>query len=252
MEREFPWKDNAVTAVSFTFDDARISQIENGIPLFTELDVSVTFYVSPASVMERLADWKRVAGSGHEIGCHTYRHPCSGNFRFGRENPLESYTLDTMETDCREADEFIQEHIGVIPETFAYPCGQTYVGRGTETRSYVPLIAKRYRAGRVYRNESANAPLYCDVSQLTSFASDGESAHEMIRIIDTAAEANEWVIFAGHEIGNQQHQQNTSIGALREVLEYVKKNSDSVYVAPVNEVAEYLIAMKSRMEGNHV
>ena len=248
VDDSFVWKNGALAAVSFTFDDARISQIDLGLALFAESGILGTFYVSPQLLMKRLSGWRMALRSGHEIGCHTLNHPCSGNFPFSKDKALENYSLDAMIDECELADEFILEHLGVSPETFAYPCGQTFVGRGRNTRSYVPLIAERYRAGRAYRSESANDPGFCDLSRLTSFASDGEPAQDMIGQIESAVEAREWVIFAGHEIGNPQNYQTTGIDVLKEVFEYIKRNRKVIFAAPVAEAAKYLIDCRGRME----
>ena len=146
----FEWPDGAAAAFSFTFDDARFSQIDTGIPLLNELGVNATFFVSPAAFEQRVDQWRQVFEEGHEIAAHTASHPCSENFAFGRKQSLESMTLEMIRADCEEADELIRSKIGVKPATFAYPCGQTYVGRGTETQSYVPVVAERYRAARSY------------------------------------------------------------------------------------------------------
>ena len=240
VEDGFGWQNGTRAAVSFTFDDARISQIDRGMALFAEYEIRGTFYVSPQMMEERLSDWKDSVKAGHEIGCHTFNHPCSGNFPFSKDRALENYTLDKMVDECKQADEHIFQRLGVSPVTFAYPCGQTFVGRGKDTRSYVPIIAERYEAGRAYLNESANDPGFCDLSHLTSFASDGAQAQDMIDLIRLAEESGEWVIFAGHEIGIPKHHQNTGIDVLRKVFDYVALHSETVFTAPVTDIAEYL------------
>ncbi len=248
VEDGFIWKNRTLAAVSFTFDDARVSQIDHGLALFAEFGILGTFYVSPQLLTERVSGWRMALRSGHEIGSHTLNHPCSGNFPFSRDKALENYSLDAMADECALADEFILEHLGVSPETFAYPCGQTFIGRGRNTRSYVPLIAERYRAGRAYRSESANDPGFCDLSRLTSFESDGEPAKDMIGRIQSAVDTRDWVIFAGHEIGNPQNYQTTGIDVLKEVFEYVRRNRNIIFAAPVAEAAKYLIDCRGKMK----
>jgi hypothetical protein len=48
-----------------------------------------------------------------------------------------------MKEELVRADEELEAFFGVRPASFAYPCGQRYVGRGEATRSYVVLVAKR-------------------------------------------------------------------------------------------------------------
>jgi hypothetical protein len=42
------------------------------------------------------------------------------------------------------ANETLEELLGVRPRTFAYPCGQRFVGAGENTRSYVPVVARHF------------------------------------------------------------------------------------------------------------
>ena len=88
----------------------------------------------------RLEGWKEIVKDGHEIGNHTLYHPCTGNFPWAREKALENYSLASMRSELISANEQIHEMLGVVPRSFAYSCGQTFVGRGANTQSYVPLI----------------------------------------------------------------------------------------------------------------
>src|SRR5512137_968552 len=142
----FRWPAGKRAAISLTFDDGRPSQIDNGVPLFDRHGVKVTFYVSPSGVRERLPGWKKAAAGGHEIGNHSMNHPCSGNFPWARQHALEDYTLERIRAEMTEANKSVQELVGVTPHTFAYPCGETYVGRGRNLKSYVPLVAELFRA----------------------------------------------------------------------------------------------------------
>jgi len=65
---ESPWPEGKRAAVSLTFDDARPSQIDTGLPLLEKLGVRATFFVSPNNLEKRLEGWKRAAAQGHEIG----------------------------------------------------------------------------------------------------------------------------------------------------------------------------------------
>ncbi len=94
----FEWPEGKKVALSLTFDDARLSQIDNGIPIFDKYGVKATFYVSPAAVPERLDGWKQAIESGHEIGNHSMTHPCTGNFPWAREKALETMTLRDIST----------------------------------------------------------------------------------------------------------------------------------------------------------
>jgi len=63
----FIWPEGIKAGVSLTFDDARLSQIDKGIPLLDKHGVKATFYVSPLQMMKRIEKWKEAVANGHEI-----------------------------------------------------------------------------------------------------------------------------------------------------------------------------------------
>lgn len=156
--KTFRWPDGKRAAISLSFDDARISQIDTGLALLNRQHVKATFFVQPENVRKRPEGWKKAVTDGHEIGNHSKSHPCTGNYTFSRANALEDYSLKMMAAQLDGANAEIESLLGVKPRTFAYPCGQKFVGRGLDVRSYVPLVADRFLAGRRYLDESANDP----------------------------------------------------------------------------------------------
>jgi peptidoglycan/xylan/chitin deacetylase (PgdA/CDA1 family) len=166
---DFSWPAGKRAAISLTFDDARFSQIDNGLPLLDEYGTKATFYVN-----------------GHEIGNHTMTHPCSGNFPFARERALENYTLDKMRYELQESNNIIERLLGVRPVSFAYPCGQKFVGRGRNLKSYVPLIAEEFLAGRGWMDEWSNDPAFCDMAQLMGVELDGKDFEQVKQLFFAA------------------------------------------------------------------
>src|SRR6266498_1260878 len=82
----FEWPDDKKAVISLTFDDARLSQVEAGTAFLDTYGCKATFFVVPANVELRLDGWKKAVASGHEIGNHTMRHPCTANFVWSRKN----------------------------------------------------------------------------------------------------------------------------------------------------------------------
>ena len=74
--RPFQWPNEKRGAVSLSFDDARVSQIDTGLALLDEHHVKVTFFVQAENISHRLEGWKKAAADGHEIGNHSMTHPC--------------------------------------------------------------------------------------------------------------------------------------------------------------------------------
>ena len=237
----FRWPEGKRVAVSLSFDDARASQVDVGLPLFDRYGVKVTFFVNPPHVTERLEGWKKAAAEGHEIGNHTTSHPCSGNFTWSRDNALESYAPTMIAGQMDGANTEIELLLGVKAVTFAYPCGQKFIGRGEATQSYVPLVARRFLVGRGFRDEAANDPVFCDLSQIFGVESDGMSFEQMKSAVGTAAKNGFWLVFAGHEIG-AAGSQTTLVQSLEQFLKYAQDPANGVGLDTVKNVATYIRA----------
>ena len=237
----FPWPNGAKMALSLTFDDGRASQVTDGVPVLDSFGVKVTFYAQPENLLEELELWQKAVASGHEFGNHTIGHPCTGNFAWVRYDSvvLESYDLDRMRAEVLQANDKIEELLGVRPVSFAYPCGQTYVGRGTNTKSYVPLIAELFQTGRRWLDETTNAPAHFDPAQVMAMRMDGEDFSTIRRLIERTKRNENWLVLAGHGIGDSTRW-GTNLGMLRELLAYVQEPDNGVWIAPVSEVASFI------------
>ncbi|CAN5620067.1 polysaccharide deacetylase family protein [soil metagenome] len=235
----FKWPDGKKMAVSLTFDDGRNSQVDEGTPLFDKYGVKATFFVVPTGVEQRLEAWKKAVSAGHEIGNHSLAHPCSGNFLWARKNALEEYTLEKMENELAEANRQLNEILGVNATTFAYPCGQKFVGRGQNTRSYVPVIAKMFTLGRGWLDEAPNDPQYCDFAQLTGMEMDGKDFSEILPLIEASKETGLWLVLAGHDIG-EDGRQTTRLAMLEQLIHYAQDPANEVWLETAGMVAEYI------------
>ncbi len=107
-----PWNGHT-GAVSFTYDDARSSQIPNLLPQLDSLKIKATFFIAVngtgGDFSSRVPDWIQVAQKGYELANHTYNHvnvPA---------DPDAAAIVSQMATYLRGLDTSIQS------VTFAYP-----------------------------------------------------------------------------------------------------------------------------------
>ena len=246
---DFHWPEGKRAAISLTFDDARGSQITNGIPLLDEYGVKATFYVSLANLEKQREAWKTAAAGGHEIGNHTLTHPCSGNFSFiGDDRALEDYTLERMRAELVESNATIEKLVGVTPVSFAYPCGQKYVGRGRNLKSYVPLVAEHFLSGRGWMDEWANDPAFCDMAQLMAMELDGKDFDQVKEVIDRRLADGGWLVLAGHEINNDGRQ-TTRMATLRALCEYARDPANGIWLDTVEAVTRHIHEQRSGPAG---
>lgn len=243
-KKPFHWPNGKRVAVSLSFDDARASQVDRGLDVLNPTDVKVTFFVNPEGVRKRLEGWKRAVASGHEIANHSVSHPCSGNFPWSAQNALENYTLEQMSQQLDQANAEIQSLLGVRMATFAYPCGQKFVGRGRQVKSYVPLIAEKFLVGRGYYDEYFNDPVFCDLAQAGGTVFDDTDYIQMVKLISQAAQQGAWIIFVGHEIGEKGFQV-TDATALAALCRYVQDPANGVWVDTVEKIGRYVQQQRS-------
>ena len=236
----FKWPEGKHAALSLTFDDARMSQVDSGTALLDKYGIKATFFVVPSGVEKRLDGWKKAVANGHEIGNHTTHHPCTGNFSWSAQNALENYTLDDMRKELTACNKRIEELLGVKPDVFAYPCGQKFVGRGTHTKSYVPMVAKMFVLGRGWRDEAMNDPGFCDFAQVSGIEMDGKTFDEILPLIEEAKGAGQWLILAGHEMGDSGVQ-TTRLKMLTQLIKYVQDPANGIWIAPAGAVAKYIL-----------
>jgi len=246
--KAFHWPEGKRVAVSLSFDDGRASQVDIGLDVINPSGVKVTFFVNPGNeaFRSRLDGWKRAVTSGHEIGNHSMSHPCTGNFPWSLRNALENYTLEQMSQQLDDANAQIEQLLGVRPVTFAYPCGQKFVGRDAELKSYVPLVSQKFLVGRGYMDEYYNDPVFCDLAQAGGIAFDDMDYIDMVKHISKAAQQGGWVIFAGHDIG-QKAFQVTDATALAALCKYMQDPANRVWVDTVKSIGKYVLKQRGSL-----
>jgi peptidoglycan/xylan/chitin deacetylase (PgdA/CDA1 family) len=195
--------------------------------------------------MNRLAGWKAAAAEGHEIGNHSATHPCTGNYAFSRTNALEDCGLDRLVGDIEEASFFVARELGRRPVSFAYPCGQAFVGRGEGVRSYVPVVARLFRSGRMYMGDAANDPAFCDLAQLMAVNLDGLSFADVRPLVDQAVARGGWLILAGHEIGDGGFQ-TTRRETLAALCRHAGDPANGLWVDTVEAVSDHVLRTRAR------
>lgn len=240
----FGWPQGKKMALSISFDDSRTIQLTSAIPLLNQYNIKATFFLTVNQNMkDNVEAWKIVSKEGHEIGNHTINHPCSAKFSGPRKDgkSLETMSLKDIEEDILNANKEIERLVGVKPEVFAYPCGQTYVGEGTNTKSYVPIVAKHFLVGRGFMDEAPVNPLFPNMSQLNGInLGDDMSFEQVLPLIQAAKKNGSWLVFVCHDVGKEGHL-NIPIATLRRLFEYVNNPENEIWVAPIGSIAHYVV-----------
>lgn len=241
------WPGKRRAAISLSFDDSVLSHLENAFPVLQRWGLRGTFYVLPGegSFFEAHIDrWRLLHENGHELGNHTLSHPCSREHRFTPpKNALEEWTLEQIEADIDAATQRLEALVpGLGPMSFAYPCGESFVGEGPSRRSYIPSVARRFAVARGVGNTD-NDPHTCDLHMVHSWLVTGVSAEQMIAMIQPTVEAGRWGIFCFHGIGGDHASVATE--ALEGLARYLKEREDEIWVETVDAVGRYLAGART-------
>jgi peptidoglycan/xylan/chitin deacetylase (PgdA/CDA1 family) len=234
-----PWPKGARAAVSLTYDDALDSQLANAVPALDTRGLHATFFLTGTSdsIKNGRERWTALARTGHELAAHTMFHPCPRSYEWvPKGGALEDYTLERMAT---ELDESIVLVHGLAsnkaPLTFAYPCGDSYVGENRT--SYIPLIAERVLAARTVTNAIA-IPGTFPLAEVPMVDAAGQPGPALVDWVKKAEEQRGWVVFTFHGVGAQHLP--VALDAHAALLDYLVKNRKTVWTAPFGEVAARL------------
>lgn len=247
VQRQIQWPNGQRVAVSLSFDDARPSQVDIGVPIMDRHNVKATFYIKIEPIAVRYELWHAAAANGHEMGNHSVNHSCSGNFGWKKAKVLEGYTLEAMEEELIEASRIIEQEFGRVPTTFAYPCGQTFVGRGVDRQSYVPAVARNFVVGRGFRDEHFNNPDFCDLAKIGGTELDCLDFDALVDVTNRAASLGAWVAFAGHDVGDGGRQ-FVLADALDQYCAYCQNPANGVWIDTVDAVGRYIQDQRQALE----
>lgn len=228
----FNWPSGKSGAVSFSFDDARGSELNVGLDLLRRIDLKVTFYLTTSFIsMVQIEGWKQAIIDGHEIANHTVTHPC------------QPQSIEQMTNEVDASNRQILDVLGVRTRTFAYPCGNIWVGAEPNRQEYGPMIATKFILGRGYTDppniSSPNDPMQMDFLNAHGTAFDEMSFESMKQIVDITERHGLWVIFVGHEIGTTGYQV-TNAEALANLVSYIRRPESSLWVGTVDEIGTYV------------
>ena len=244
-DTRFSWPDHCQGAISMTFDDGLASQLAIAVPRLNDFDLRATFYLRPRDdYVHKLAPWREVAAAGHELGNHTVNHPCA-HYHLRKAQPgrrvLEEMTLADMGTEITGASRRLR---ALVPQqgdiSFAYPCYQSFVGRGLTRRSYVPLVAQHCIAGRGPGEiPFANDPHCCDLAYVRAWPCERMRAAEMIGLAEQATAQGRWGILVFHGV----HEGHLPIAEVDLVglCAFLARQSDRIWTSPVATVARWIV-----------
>jgi peptidoglycan/xylan/chitin deacetylase (PgdA/CDA1 family) len=242
QNNDSPWHHKKC-AVVLTYDDAIPQHLDNAFPVLDSLQLKGTFYLTAYGTKDRLADWKKVAAKGYELGNHTLFHPCMGGK--GREwvkpdYDINNYTLPRMIDEIKMTNIFLEALDGKKKRTFAYTCGDMKV----KDSSFMDILKNDFVAARAVRNQMHTIG-QIDLYNTDCYVVNGESAGQMEQWVKEAMDKHALLVILFHGVGGG-NALNVSLTDHREFLTFLKQNENDIWIAPMVEVAEYIKANQAQ------
>jgi peptidoglycan-N-acetylglucosamine deacetylase len=234
----FEWPRGVRAAVSVTYDDAVPTQRLAAAEL-ERLGLRGTFFLTGTApdLAERREAWRQLLRAGHELASHTMHHPCDCSHEWvPRGYTTQDYDLERMGAELDQTLELLGSLGATPPYTFAYPCGETRIGKTSE--SYVGLVAERFVAARGVEPRVAD-PLR-DPLWLVPAHDGAKSADELISLVERAVTEGGWLVLLFHGVGGDH------LPAEREahmaLAEHLAKNQHRVWTDRFGAVAAHVRA----------
>ena len=181
-----PWNGHT-GAVSYTYYDARVSQLPNLLPQLDSLKIKATFEIAITGVgtfSANRAAWMQVSRNGHELANHTYPHTSLSD---ANAAGLVKDMADTL----RRLDTSIQS------VTFAYP---NCVVPGTTGKSGVS--AENFLARGCGQTTYAWGTQPSDWMNIQGLILSPTNTSTSVTMQNTAKTSNAWFVTIMHDVAN--------------------------------------------------
>lgn len=174
-------------AISWTFDDAFGSHLDQVVPYFDELGWPATFYPTCSLILADAERWAEAA-ERHEIGNHTMTHAEAGE------------GVDPAEVE--DCDALLLDNLGLQPSTFAYPSGVVDEPYVSATRA--AHVAARGTWGFVSHVQADRTPDWYSLPAYSVIPAEDDLAGTRIAVaiaeIETAIADGGWLSVVIHAI----------------------------------------------------
>jgi peptidoglycan/xylan/chitin deacetylase (PgdA/CDA1 family) len=229
------WPGGARAAISLTYDGGLPDHLLLVEPLLRALRMKATFYLSATFFLENPQAWAGMATSGHEIGNHSLFGVT------GSRGELPNWTLEMVDTDLQMTESLLRDYVpGPVDRSFGYPGDHPTTAEG----SYESVVEQHFRWART-RQEGLNHAVFCNVKALRAIPSFGLSGAGMVQKAEEALDLGAWGIFVFEGMGRGIDHCGERDHEL--LLRHLSARSADVHIAPVRDIAEYVVSTRERM-----
>lgn len=226
-----PFKNNRKAAFSFMFDDGESSVVSDMIPVFEEFEMTATIPINPGHTFDgnenkwrgRWQEWRDAEQSGFEISNHAMNHVS-----------LVGVSEQLLESEINGGYDRIHEQIGLEPYSFVFPFN----------KYDEPAIHKALERHRALRYPALLRQLWSRTF-VPIYGGDQLSLETVRQQVDFAIRERFWIIPVCHGVTSEKIVKSYKPLArdfLKGLLQYLKTNSEEVWVDTFENVHRYLSA----------
>lgn len=243
------WPKGTSCAVSLTYDDSIPIHHQSVAPLLDKHNLQATFYLYIRGLKSPEA-WKAVAKHGHELGNHSVFHPCRRDE--GHESwlpeyyDLSDYSPGRLRDELMVANTVIDMLDSGKPRTFGNTCTNLTIGRDEKEEPMDPILDKLFVAARGTITNLPVDPAKPAFTRLGHYSGDSKTFLQMRAEIEAARAQGRWIIYMFHGVGKGTHALFVDDQEHRKLIEWLDMERDSIWTAPVVDVALHLKAAQEK------
>jgi peptidoglycan/xylan/chitin deacetylase (PgdA/CDA1 family) len=240
-QAQFTWPGGKSAAVVLTYDDALASQLDIAIPQLDAVRLKGTFFLDGDVTAAEKLRWRKAQQAGHELGNHSYFHPCPRALLPDRtQYHTENYSVPRMLGEITSMNSVLNGIDGSKPRTYAVPCSQMQVGGVDYTEALrVSGLAKYARTGGDAFRSVVREPRGLDLFQVPSWGPvDHPDGPHLVAYVMRVQEARGLGVLQFHGVGGDYLE--VSEKAHRELLQYLGRHPE-IWVDTFQNVMDYVV-----------
>ncbi len=238
-QQKIKWPHRKKAVIVLTYDDALLSQLNVAAPQLEAAGLTATFFLTGDINSQTIPRWRALSKKGFELANHTLYHPCLST----DDNPVhsETYTPNSIVIEIALMNNFLFAIDGMTTRTYAYPCTETTVGK----KDYVDTLRKYGPVKYARVGGDVDAVItdfkHLDRLRIPSYGLDDNTpADKLINFVKRVEKSGGMGIIMFHGIGGDYI--TTSSRAHQELLNYLKKNKKTVWVATFQQAMDYAMS----------
>ena len=212
--------------VVLTFDDDRINNWYEYLPMLDSAGVKATFYICKYNrfTSEQKRKLAIIKSHGHEIAFHSTNHYNMEDYVY-----KQKHTIDDLMRCEVEAGLKLMNQDGFYPTTFAYPYG-AHNGVLDKTLMRYFKSVRALNGTQDYSKSVVSTQHNNLLYGLGIDKSSKRSDKDITNILLSAKNNHGCVVFVSHDI-NTSNQYSTTLRRLLEIISFVKENNMKYYTA---------------------